>query len=205
MGWDRLYFVYPGLALVMCACTPAQPSTQGPRPASETPVTEEDRDLVDTAAFTEWPDPFKPRPARDEAFRTYQEWHGQCDMADAQTRERIELGAKLLWPDALQCLFSHHLAGRDWPELSRTERKDLLQANAKIFSAQGKALNGHANKDVKVLVVGNPANTNALIASANAPSSRLKVAAAAARGDFPSAIAACTRCATISVSVSDSN
>ena len=49
------------------------------------------------------------------------------------------------------------------------ERKDLLQANAKIFSAQGKALNGHANKDVKVLVVGNPANTNALIASANAP------------------------------------
>jgi hypothetical protein len=126
MGWDRLYFVYPGLALVMCACTPAQPSTQGPRPASETPVTEEDRDLVDTAAFTEWPDPFKPRPARDEAFRTYQEWHGQCDMADAQTRERIELGAKLLWPDALQCLFSHHLAGRDWPELSRTERKDLL-------------------------------------------------------------------------------
>ena len=49
------------------------------------------------------------------------------------------------------------------------ERKDLLEANAAIFSAQGKAINDHANYDVKVLVVGNPANTNALIASANAP------------------------------------
>jgi len=49
------------------------------------------------------------------------------------------------------------------------ERGDLLQANAKIFSAQGKALNDHANRDVKVLVVGNPANTNALIAQSNAP------------------------------------
>jgi malate dehydrogenase len=49
------------------------------------------------------------------------------------------------------------------------ERKDLLLANAKIFSAQGKALNEVANRDVKVLVVGNPANTNALIARENAP------------------------------------
>lgn len=49
------------------------------------------------------------------------------------------------------------------------ERKDLLEANAAIFSVQGKALNDHASRDVKVLVVGNPANTNALIASANAP------------------------------------
>ena len=49
------------------------------------------------------------------------------------------------------------------------ERKDLLLENAKIFSAQGKALNGAANRDVKVLVVGNPANTNALIARENAP------------------------------------
>ena len=49
------------------------------------------------------------------------------------------------------------------------ERKDLLQANAAIFSVQGKAMNDHANRDVKVLVVGNPANTNALIASSNAP------------------------------------
>src|SRR5579862_9807900 len=49
------------------------------------------------------------------------------------------------------------------------ERKDLLLANAQIFSAQGKALNAVAHADVKVLVVGNPANTNALIARANAP------------------------------------
>jgi malate dehydrogenase len=49
------------------------------------------------------------------------------------------------------------------------ERKDLLLENAKIFSVQGKALNDHASRDVRVLVVGNPANTNALIASCNAP------------------------------------
>nr|WP_298250896.1 malate dehydrogenase [uncultured Halomonas sp.] len=49
------------------------------------------------------------------------------------------------------------------------ERKDLLEANAAIFSVQGKALNDNASRDVKVLVVGNPANTNALIASCNAP------------------------------------
>lgn len=49
------------------------------------------------------------------------------------------------------------------------ERKDLLQANAEIFSVQGAALNAHASRDVKVLVVGNPANTNALIAYRNAP------------------------------------
>ena len=49
------------------------------------------------------------------------------------------------------------------------ERKDLLEANAAIFSVQGKAMNDHASRDVKVLVVGNPANTNSLIAQANAP------------------------------------
>lgn len=49
------------------------------------------------------------------------------------------------------------------------ERKDLLEANAAIFSVQGKALNDNASRDVKVLVVGNPANTNALIAQRNAP------------------------------------
>ena len=49
------------------------------------------------------------------------------------------------------------------------ERKDLLEANAAIFSVQGKAMNSVASRDIKVLVVGNPANTNALIASANAP------------------------------------
>lgn len=50
------------------------------------------------------------------------------------------------------------------------ERKDLLLENAKIFSAQGKALDESASRDVRVLVVGNPANTNALIAQRNAPS-----------------------------------
>lgn len=49
------------------------------------------------------------------------------------------------------------------------ERKDLLEANGAIFAPQGKALNDHAARDVKVLVVGNPANTNALIAQQNAP------------------------------------
>ena len=49
------------------------------------------------------------------------------------------------------------------------ERKDLLEANAAIFSVQGKAMNDHASRDIRVLVVGNPANTNALIASSNAP------------------------------------
>jgi malate dehydrogenase len=50
------------------------------------------------------------------------------------------------------------------------ERKDLLEANGAIFAPQGRALNDHAKRDVKVLVVGNPANTNALIAQQNAPS-----------------------------------
>ncbi|GAB5414501.1 MAG: malate dehydrogenase [Congregibacter sp.] len=49
------------------------------------------------------------------------------------------------------------------------ERKDLLEANAAIFSVQGKAINAHASRDIKVLVVGNPANTNALITQRNAP------------------------------------
>ncbi|MDP1718058.1 MAG: malate dehydrogenase [Burkholderiales bacterium] len=49
------------------------------------------------------------------------------------------------------------------------ERKDLLEANGKIFGPQGKALSEGASRDVKVLVVGNPANTNCLIAMKNAP------------------------------------
>jgi len=49
------------------------------------------------------------------------------------------------------------------------ERKDLLSANAQIFTAQGKALNASASRNVKVLVVGNPANTNAFIAMKSAP------------------------------------
>jgi malate dehydrogenase len=55
------------------------------------------------------------------------------------------------------------------PRRKGMERKDLLEANSKIFSAQGKAINDHANPNIKVLVVGNPANTNALITAANAP------------------------------------
>ncbi|HEY9032397.1 MAG TPA: malate dehydrogenase [Pseudomonadales bacterium] len=50
------------------------------------------------------------------------------------------------------------------------ERKDLLEANAAIFSVQGKAIDAHASRNIKVLVVGNPANTNALITQRNAPS-----------------------------------
>lgn len=49
------------------------------------------------------------------------------------------------------------------------ERKDLLEANGAIFTVQGRALNDHASRDVKVLVVGNPANTNCLIALRSAP------------------------------------
>ncbi|MBX6420294.1 MAG: malate dehydrogenase [Sinobacteraceae bacterium] len=54
------------------------------------------------------------------------------------------------------------------PRGAGMERKDLLSANAAIFSVQGKALSEQASREVRVLVVGNPANTNALIASANA-------------------------------------
>jgi len=49
------------------------------------------------------------------------------------------------------------------------ERSDLLTANGKIFGPQGAAMNAHSSRDIKVLVVGNPANTNALIARASAP------------------------------------
>lgn len=56
------------------------------------------------------------------------------------------------------------------PRREGMERKDLLAANVKIFKSQGKALDQYAKKDVKVLIVGNPANTNALICSKYAPS-----------------------------------
>lgn len=56
------------------------------------------------------------------------------------------------------------------PRREGMERKDLLKANAGIFKVQGEALDLIANKDVKVLVVGNPANTNAFIVSHYAPS-----------------------------------
>jgi len=55
------------------------------------------------------------------------------------------------------------------PRSKGMERNDLIKENAKIFSAQGRSINDYASKDVRVLVVGNPANTNALIALSNAP------------------------------------
>jgi len=69
------------------------------------------------------------------------------------------------------------------------ERKDLLLANAQIFSAQGKALNAVADRNVKVLVVGNPANTNALIARANAPDLNARNFTAMTRLDHNRALA----------------
>src|SRR5579871_4339415 len=55
------------------------------------------------------------------------------------------------------------------PRTKGMERGDLLEANGGIFKPQGQALNAHAASDIKVLVVGNPANTNSLIAQQNAP------------------------------------
>jgi malate dehydrogenase len=55
------------------------------------------------------------------------------------------------------------------PRTKGMERADLLEANGAIFKPQGEAINAHAADDIKVLVVGNPANTNALIAQSNAP------------------------------------
>jgi len=69
------------------------------------------------------------------------------------------------------------------------ERSDLLIENAQIFSAQGKAINDNANQNIKVLVVGNPANTNALIASSNAPNINPRSFSAMMRLDHNRAIA----------------
>lgn len=69
------------------------------------------------------------------------------------------------------------------------ERKDLLLANAQIFSAQGKALNEVADRNVRVLVVGNPANTNSLIAQRNAPQLNPRNFTAMVRLDHNRAIA----------------
>jgi malate dehydrogenase len=66
------------------------------------------------------------------------------------------------------CQFAMLVGAR--PRGPGMERKDLLLENAKIFSAQGKALDAVASREVRVLVVGNPANTNSLIAQHNAPS-----------------------------------
>jgi len=68
------------------------------------------------------------------------------------------------------------------------ERKDLLEANGAIFVPQGKAINEVASRDVKVLVVGNPANTNCLIAMKNAPSIKLQQFTAMMRLDHNRAL-----------------
>ncbi len=72
--------------------------------------------------------------------------------------------------------YAEGFAGTDYallvgarPRTAGMERKDLLGENGKIFGPQGRALNDHASRGVKVLVVGNPANTNALIAASAAP------------------------------------
>ena len=69
------------------------------------------------------------------------------------------------------------------------ERKDLLEANAEIFSVQGKAINEVANRGIRVLVVGNPANTNALITLSNAPDIDPRQVTAMTRLDHNRAIA----------------
>ena len=69
------------------------------------------------------------------------------------------------------------------------ERSDLLIENAEIFSVQGKAINDNADKNIKVLIVGNPANTNALITSANAPDINPRSFSAMMRLDHNRAIA----------------
>ncbi len=75
------------------------------------------------------------------------------------------------------------------PRTKGMERGDLLEANGAIFKPQGRALNEHAADDVKVLVTGNPANTNALIAMSNAPDIPAKRFNALTRLDHNRAIA----------------
>ncbi len=75
------------------------------------------------------------------------------------------------------------------PRGAGMERKDLLTVNAEIFSTQGKALNDVASREVKVLVTGNPANTNALIALKNAPDLKTTNFSAMTRLDHNRALA----------------
>ena len=75
------------------------------------------------------------------------------------------------------------------PRSKGMERKDLIEANAAIFSVQGKALNDCASRGVKILVVGNPANTNSLIAQRNAPDLDARQFTAMTRLDHNRAVA----------------
>ena len=79
------------------------------------------------------------------------------------------------------------------PRSKGMERKDLIEANAAIFSVQGKALNQHASRKVKILVVGNPANTNCLIAQRNAPDLNPRQFTAMTRLDHNRAVAQLAR------------
>src|SRR5215212_3752728 len=87
------------------------------------------------------------------------------------------------------------------PRTAGMERADLLEANGAIFRPQGKAINDHAADDIKVLVVGNPANTNALIAMSNAPDVPNERFTAMTRLDHNRAIAQIA--AKLGVAVSD--
>lgn len=80
------------------------------------------------------------------------------------------------------------------------ERNDLLQENGEIFKIQGKAINDYASRDVKVLVVGNPANTNALIAMKNAPDLNPKQFTAMTRLDHNRALSMIARKVNLDVS-----
>ena len=85
------------------------------------------------------------------------------------------------------------------PRSKGMERGDLLEANGGIFKPQGEALNAHAASDVKVLVVGNPANTNCLIAKSNAPDIPGERFTAMMRLDHNRAIAQLARKAGVTV------
>jgi malate dehydrogenase len=86
------------------------------------------------------------------------------------------------------------------PRTKGMERSDLLEANGGIFEPQGKALNEHAASDVKVLVVGNPANTNCLIAASHAPDIPRERFTAMMRLDHNRAIAQVARKTGVQVS-----
>jgi len=85
------------------------------------------------------------------------------------------------------------------PRTKGMERSDLLEANGGIFKPQGNALNSHAASDIKVLVVGNPANTNCLIAQSNAPDIPRERFTAMTRLDHNRAIAQLARKSGVSV------
>ena len=86
------------------------------------------------------------------------------------------------------------------PRTAGMERGDLLSANGGIFRPQGKAINDHAADDIRVLVVGNPANTNALIAKSNAPDVPADRFTAMTRLDHNRAVAQLSKKAGVSVS-----